>query len=162
MSTYDLSNAQKLLDQFATQRVPMIGYCQARLIEISQQRCEVMIPLSASTKNHLDCMYFGALSVGADITGGFLAMTAIEHTQQPIELLFKDFHADFLLRANGDTHFICQDGDLIQSMIQQTLDSGSRVNQTLSISAVVPTLSDQPVAQFKLTLSLKNKPSNPI
>ena len=105
-------------------------------------------------------MYFGALSVGADIAGGFLAMAIIEQTRQPIELLFKDFSADFKQRANGDTHFTCNDGQHIQTMIQQTLTTGERINHPIYVTATVPSVSLDPVATFQLTLSLKHKPSS--
>ena len=154
-----LEQAQQFLNHFANQQVPMIGFCTPTLIDISAAHCEVMLPLNERTQNHLACLYFGALSVGADITGGFLAMMAIQQSQQPIELLFKDFTADFKRRANGDTHFICHDGEHIKSMIENTLETGNRVNHPLSITAHVPTLSDQPVAQFTLTLSLKYRPT---
>ncbi len=158
MTNISLEQAQQSLKHFAHQQVPMIGFCTPTLIDISRAHCEVMLPLNERTQNHLACLYFGALSVGADITGGFLAMMTIEQSQQPIELLFKDFTADFKRRANGDTHFTCHDGEHIQSMIQNTLKTGNRVNHPLSITAHVPTLSEKPVAQFTLTLSLKYRP----
>ena len=52
---------------------------------------EIKIPLKRRTKNHLYSMYFGALSVGADITGGFLAMMCIQKTNKRVALIFKDF-----------------------------------------------------------------------
>ncbi len=159
MINTSLEHAQQSLDHFANEQVPMIGFCTPTLIDISAKHCEVMLPLNERTQNHLACLYFGALSVGADITGGFLAMMAIQQSQQPIELLFKDFTADFKRRANGDTHFVCHEGEQIQSMIQTTLDTGERVNHPLTITAHVPSLSDKPVAQFTLTLSLKYRPT---
>ena len=64
-------------------------------------------------------MYFGTLAIGADITGGFLAMTAINQIDCNLELLFKDFKADFKKLALADTHFVCNDGLLIQKMIKK-------------------------------------------
>lgn len=160
MTTIDLKAAQQLLTQFGQQRVPMIGFCQASLVDLSPSHCEITLPLTDETKNHVDCMYFGALSVGADIAGGFLAMAIIDQTKQPIELLFKDFSADFKQRANGDTHFTCNDGQHIQTMIQQTLTTGERINHPIHVTATVPSVSLDPVATFTLTLSLKHKPSS--
>jgi acyl-coenzyme A thioesterase PaaI-like protein len=159
MPEIDLTKAQHMLTQFGKTQVPLIGYCDAKLIEVSDQHCKVVLPLSDKTKNHLDCMYFGALSVGADITGGFLAMLLTELGQQPVELLFKDFSADFKRRANGDTHFVCHDGQLIQEMIQTTLATGERVNKAIFVTATVPDVAaNKVVANFQLTLSLKYKP----
>ena len=102
-------------------------------------------------------MYFGVLSVGADVTGGFLAMKSIRKSQSTISLIFKDFHADFLKRAEGDVHFICEDGLAIQNLVTLTQQTDERQNLPIHITATVPTISDEPVAKFILTLSLKKK-----
>ena len=91
---------------FGLTRIPLIFYCRPKVVSISDTRLEVKIKLNRRTKNHLNSMYFGVLSVGADVTGGFLAMKFIRESQSEIALIFKDFHADFLKRAEGDVHFI--------------------------------------------------------
>ena len=50
-------------------------------------------------------MYFGVLSVGADVTGGFLAMKLIQASKSKIALIFKDFHADFFEKGGGRCSF---------------------------------------------------------
>jgi len=62
-------------------------------------------------------MYFGVLAVGADVTGGFLAMRYIQASTSKIALIFKDFKAEFLKRAEGDVHFVCEDGIAIQNSV---------------------------------------------
>ena len=102
-------------------------------------------------------MYFGILAVGADITGGFLAMEPIKESGRNITLIFKDFKADFLKRPEGDVHFICHDGLAIRDLVKQASGSGVRHNYNLNIYATVPSLSKDVVARFELTLSLKDK-----
>ena len=126
-------------------------------MSISDTRLEVRIKLNRRTKNHLNSMYFGVLSIGADVTGGFLAMKFIRKSQTRISLIFKDFHADFLKRAEGDVHFICNDGLAIQNLVEVTEQSGERQNMPVHITAIVPNISNEPVAKFILTLSLKKK-----
>ena len=126
-------------------------------MSISDTRLEVKIKFNRRTKNHLNSMYFGVLSVGADVTGGFLAMKFIRESQSEIALIFKDFHADFLKRAEGDVHFICEDGSAIQKLIEVAEKTGERQNLPLNIIATVPTISHEPVAIFILTLSIKKK-----
>jgi len=154
-----LDQAKKLLSEFSHNKVPMIGFCQPELISLTEQHCEICLPLNQNTKNHVNSLYFGALAVGADITSGFLAIMQVEKTGKPIELLFKDFNADFKKKALADTHFICQEGDKIQAMINQALQTQQRVNQGIVVTAKTPSLStDDVIASFTLTLSLKHKP----
>ena len=101
--------------------------------------------------------YFGAFSIGADITAGFFAMHLINKSKENVQLIFKDFKADFLKRAEGDVHFYCNMGTQISDLVSKAISSHDRVNSPVLIIAKVPSLSDEIVAEFELTLSLKNK-----
>ena len=133
----------------------MIFYCNPKVLKISKQSVEIKISLRRKTKNHVGSMYFGALSVGADVTGGALALELIKKSKNKINLLFKDFKADFLKRAEGDVHFICKQGKAITSLVNKTIKTGERENMLLLIEAFVPSISNEIVAKFELTLSLK-------
>ena len=141
---------------FGFLKVPLIFYCRPKVLSISKDKVEVKIPLNRKTKNHVNSMYFGVLSVGADVTGAMIAMDIIKQTKYKINLLFKDFHADFLKRAEGDVHFICNDGPKISKMIDEVVETKKRINRSIEIIAYVPTkFKTEPVAKFSLTLSLK-------
>ena len=101
-------------------------------------------------------MYFGVLSVGADVTGGFLAMKLIQKSKSKIALIFKDFHADFLKRAEDDVYFCCDEGEKIKSLVNEVINSGKRCSIPVHITAyVIGSHGKENVAKFILTLSLK-------
>jgi len=147
----------RLIRLFGVTKVPMIWYCRPKVIEHNDEKIEIQIPLKRRTKNHLGSMYFGVLAVGADITGGFLAMDPIQDSGRNIALIFKDFKADFLKRPEGDVHFICKDGLAIKELVDKVTHSTERHNYKLNIEAIVPSISSEVVARFELTLSLKDK-----
>ena len=147
----------RLIKLFGVTKVPMIWYCRPKVIEHNDEKIEIQIPLKRRTKNHLGSMYFGVLAVGADITGGFLAMDPIQDSGRNIALIFKDFKADFLKRPEGDVHFICKDGLAIKELVDKVTHSTERHNYKLNIEAIVPSISTEVVARFELTLSLKDK-----
>ena len=142
---------------FGLTRIPLIFFCRPQVIKISSSSLEVKIKLNRRTRNHLNSMYFGVLSVGADITGGFLAMEYIRASKSKISLIFKDFQADFLKRAEGDVHFTCSEGIAIRALIQKTEETGERESMPVYITASVPSISPDPIAKFILTLSIKKK-----
>lgn len=147
----------RLIRLFGVTKVPMIWYCRPKVIEHNDEKIEIQIPLKRRTKNHLGSMYFGVLAVGADITGGFLAMDPIQDSGRNIALIFKDFKANFLKRPEGDVHFICKDGLAIKELVDKVTHSTERHNYKLNIEAIVPSISTEVVARFELTLSLKDK-----
>lgn len=143
---------------FGLTKVPLIFYCRPSVIKLTEESTVIKIPFKRRNKNHLKSMYFGVLAVGADVAGGILAMDLIRKSGRKILLIFKDFKADFLKRPEGDTHFTCNDGLAIKKLIEETIKTGERVNMPLKITATVPKLfGDEPVAEFVLTLSLKDK-----
>ena len=143
---------------FGIMKVPMILFTMPWIKEVNDQRCEVVIPLGMRTRNHLKSMYFGALCTGADVSGGFLAMRLAWKTKQPVTLIFKSFKAEFLKRAEGDVHFVCEAGGRIVEHFEQCVRTGERITFPVEVIAYVPSkLGQEPVARFELGLSLKKK-----
>lgn len=143
---------------FGLAKVPMIFFCSPRVAELTTHRCEIVIPLTRRTKNHLRSMYFGSLCVGADCAGGMIAMKIIEEDKIPVSLVFKDFKAEFLKRPEGDVHFSCENGAEIEAAVKRAMETGERQNVAVPVIATVPSkLGSEPVAKFELTLSLKKK-----
>ncbi len=144
------------LSIFGFFKVPLIWLCRPKIIQLDSNTVEVKIPLKKRTKNHLNSMYFGALAIGADVAGGVMAMDKTYKRGGRISLAFKGVKAEFLKRPEDDVHFICHDGKLIDEMLNETFDTGKRVNETVTITATCPSLyKDEPMAVFELILSIK-------
>lgn len=150
--------ATLFLRYFGAAKIPLLFYVRPAVVELSAEAVTVKIPLRRRTKNHLKSMYFGALAIGADLAGGFLAMQRIRESGEPVSLIFKSLHADFLKRAEGDVHFTCVQGREIAELVKAAVASGERVEMPVEITATVPALlGEEPVAKFTLVLSLKKK-----
>nr|WP_290731600.1 DUF4442 domain-containing protein [Halobacteriovorax sp. JY17] len=143
---------------FGLMKIPLLFWIRPSVIEMNDKRCVVKIPLSRRTKNHLNSMYFGVLAAGADCAGGLAAMKQIENSGKKVSLSFKEFEAKFFKRAEGDTHFICEQGEEISAFVQKVIASDERHHMPVKIIAKCPDkLGDEVVAEFSLLLSLKKK-----
>lgn len=143
---------------FGFLKIPMIFWLRPKVLELNQERAVIKIGLRRRTKNHLGSMYFGVLSVGADIAGGIQMMHILQNNISKISFVFKDFQAEFLKRPEADVYFTCQDGMAVANTIKKTFETHERENVTVHIIATTPSLSgDEPVARFRLTLSMKEK-----
>jgi acyl-coenzyme A thioesterase PaaI-like protein len=142
---------------FGLTKIPLLFYVGATVTEVSPERMVVRIPLRRRTRNHLGSMYFGVLCVGADCAAGALAMYLIRQQPEHISLVFKDFNAEFLKRAEGDVDFCCNQGKQIAELVAQAAASDERVERLVDVIATVPSSGQEPVARFKLTLSLKKR-----
>ena len=146
------------LRAFGIVKIPLIFFCSPRLVEMTDDVVEMIIPLNYRTKNHLGSMYFGAIAIGADTAGGLIAMRLIQRAGNQVNLVFKDFRAEFLKRPEGDVHFRSVDGAKVKALLDRTMASGERENETVEVIATCPSKSgNEPVARLFLTISLKKK-----
>ena len=136
----------------------MIGSCRPRVINVSDTEVVLSIPLNRRTRNHVGSMYIGAMTVGVDFVTGLTAMTSIKKSKKNIVLIFKDLKSSFIKRAEGETFFTCNHTKEIEAAVKKVVDSKQRVNIEVPIIATVPEkFGDEPVAEFTITLSMKEK-----
>lgn len=151
-----LTKANLYLNLFAFTKVPLIWLCRPKILKMNKEEVIIKIPLKRRTKNHLNSMYFGVLAVGADVAGGFLAMSKAQDSGRKISLAFKEVEGQFLKRPEADVVFTCSDGKLIDDMLDEAITTGERINQIVTIVATCPSISgDDVMANFNLTLSIK-------
>ncbi len=153
-----LKKANRALFWFGLIKIPLIHFIRPKILTMDADHIVVQVALNRRSKNHLNSMYFGALAIGAEITGGFLAYQLIQQKNQPVNLVFKNFTAEFLKRAEGNVQFTCKEGSAIHALVDNAIESGERQELTVNVIATVPEkLGNEPVATFTLGLSLKRK-----
>ncbi len=160
MPSFDrkLAVGNAYLKLFGLTKIPVLFFVKPSIVAWSNESITFKIPLIRRTKNHLGSMYFGVLAAGADLAGGFLAMDIIRESKEPVALIFKSMHAEFLKRAEGDVHFTCSQGNDIAALVKSAIETGERVELPVHVVATVPKLlGDEPIAKFTLVLSLKKK-----
>ena len=142
---------------FSFFRIPMIFWLRPRVLALSATSAEIKIPLTRRSKNHLHSMYFGALCVGADLAGGIQLMRILGKDIAKVSFAFKDVKGEFLKRPEADVHFVCKEGENVTQLIEKARISKERESTQVQITARVPKLNNEVVAEFTLTLSLKFK-----
>jgi acyl-coenzyme A thioesterase PaaI-like protein len=150
------AKANLILRVFGATKIPLLGFVGPRIVRLDDMTVIVRIPLNWRTKNHLNSMYFGVLAAGADTAAGYLAVERIRAKGARVDLVFKDFRAEFLRRATGDVEFRCDMGAGIAELVDSAIRTGERRELVIPVVATVPSEdAERPVARFELTLSLK-------
>jgi hypothetical protein len=148
-----------ILKLFGLFKVPFLFLSGASIQYIDQKKLIVSIPLTKLTKNHLKkrTMYFAVLTAGADCAAGFAAMRYILQSGQSIELVFEDLHAQFIKKAQSKVYFECNQIDAILELVEQAKHSFERVKLPIEVIAYQPQHTNDIIARFQLTISLKQK-----
>src|SRR6476469_1718380 len=136
---------------WSLRNVFLLFFVKPQILEINERRCVVRIPLNWRTRrNDIHAMYLGVLCMGADVASGLIAFDQAQKRKLPLSFIFKDMKAEFLKRAEGDVHFINDDGAVVQELIERALATGERQNAMVHVIATVPKkLGDEPVARFE-------------
>ncbi len=144
---------------FSRFKVPLIGYLKPKLMQIDDTEIVIKVTLNRRSKNHLNSMYFGALSIGADLAGGLHGFYHAKQAKVKMSLAFKSFQAEFLRRPETDVYFVCNQGEIVKEMVQKSKISGERINQPIEVNAYINyPKTPETVARFILELSLKVLP----
>ena len=147
-----------LLRVYSIFKIPLIAFVSPQILESSDLRTELKLPLNFRSKNHLGVMYFGALNIGAELSIALVAVKKIYDSKQTIDFLFKDYKANFLKRAEGDVHFICEEVGTVIEQVEEAARSTERINRTLKAYAIVPSVNPtEKIAEFELTLSMRKR-----
>jgi len=134
-------------------KIPMIRYTKPKLLAIDDNTVRVKIKLRRRTKNHLSSMYFGALSVGADIAGGIQVFYFSKKMDRKVSFAFKGMNAQFLKRAESDIVFESNEGQKILKAMEKSLKEGSRINDSIMVEAKND--SGEIVATFEMIVSVR-------
>ena len=158
MSRLRLIRETVALRTWAFAKIRLISYVRTRVVDVTDERCEIVVPLSWRTRNHLRSMYFGALCIGADAAAALIGLRASRNAGGRVAVIFKDMQAEFLKRAEADVHFACEEGREISELIAKADATGERLNLPIHVVATVPKLfGAEPIARFILTLSVKRR-----
>lgn len=146
-----------LINAYSFFKIPILAFVSPRIIECTTTRTAVRVRLGLRTRNHLGVMYFGAMAVGAELSIALKAVETIHNSKKKLSFIFKDFQAEFIKRADGHVHFVCDDAADVAALVHKAESDQERHNQTFSGYAYVPSKSEEPVMKFKLTLSVKQR-----
>ena len=81
---------------FGLTKVRLILFCRPKIVDINDDKVILCIPLNRQTRNHVNSMYIGAMTVGADLVTGITAMLNIRKSKRNIVLIFRILMQSFL------------------------------------------------------------------
>lgn len=140
---------------FSVVKVPLLALARPTIIELTDKRAVVKLPLNWLTKNHVSSMYFGALAMGAELSIAAQVLHRIRHDKIKLNFIFKSYRADFLKRADADVYFCCDQVAEINVLIEKALGQDERIDGTFSGIAVSKKDESVKFMSYEINISLK-------
>jgi len=139
-------------------KVPVLSYLKPTVVRLDERDCIVKIPFKRRVKNHMNSVFVGVLTSGADCASILAAMHKTRMRNVDVVFSLKTLTVNFKKRAESDVYFTCAQGLEISEYVDQALRTGERLNRIIKVVATCPdTTGDEPVAEFEVTLSLRSK-----
>src|SRR5690554_4925751 len=154
-SKISLKKMRRLLWLMGMFKIPMIAFTRPKLMLLDDNSSQVRIKLRRRSRNHLKSMYFGSLTVGADIAAGLHAFYFAEESGVKVSFAFKAIKAEFLKRATTDVYFHSNEGQLVKQAFDEAMLTKERVNRWIKVEA--KNTDNEIVAVFEMEISVKIK-----
>lgn len=154
--TMDRLKQTAMVNAYCLLKIPLLAFITPEFYDMTDEKSVIKVRLGYRTRNHLNSMYFGALSMGAELSVVAPSLRAIEKSGKRIDFIFKDFEAQFLKRADGHILFTCSQAKEIVQLIEEAAQSSERLERKFDGVATVEG-KNEPVMTYRLTLSVRRR-----
>lgn len=136
-------------------KLPSAFFSGVRVQSLDEKRCEVTVPYKWFSQNPFRSTYFACLSMAAEMSTGALAMGHLYKRKPPVSMLVIKTEGEYFKKAVDKTIFLCEDGELIRQMIEESVDTGEA--RTVKAKSIGRNKAGETVAEFYITWSFKVK-----
>jgi hypothetical protein len=152
--TSEIKKLSRFIRTLSLVKVPLLGICRPKVLELSENVAIVKLPYEFLTKNHLGSMYFGALAMGSELSIALRLLDRMRREKVPVSFIFKDFSCEFLKRAEADVHFVTEQVKAVDQLIDLAMSTSERQNGTFEGYAISEKTGEK-LMTYKLTISMK-------
>lgn len=145
----------KKLNSFLMFKLPSAWLCGVRVKEIDGNHCITGVKHSWINQNPFNSLYFAVQAMAAELSTGALVMTAIKQSGRPISMLVAQNKSRFTKKATGKISFICNDGNLITSAIDEAIKTGEGQTFWMRSHGVNEVGDEVSVFEFEWTIKVK-------
>ena len=111
-------------NQFLFFKLPSAFWCGVRVKTVTDTTCIVTVKHRWINQNPFNSMYFAVQAMAAEMATGALVIAQIKNSGKNISMLVANNKSNFSKKATGLITFTCQDGNLIEQAIKQTIATG--------------------------------------
>jgi hypothetical protein len=138
---------------FLLSKLPSAYFTGVRVKEVDEKKCIVTVPYKWFSKNPFRSTYFASLAMAAEMSTGSLSMAHLYKRKPSVSMLLVKLEAEYFKKATGKTSFICEDGELIQKTIEESIATGEA--RSVRARSTGTNKEGEKVAEFFITWSFK-------
>jgi len=143
------------LNKFLFFKLPSAFICGVRVRQLDNDRCTVTVKHRWINQNPFNSMYFAVQAMAAELSTGALVMNYIQKSGTSISMLVANNKSNFSKKATGKITFICQNGDVVKTAIENAL--ASEDGQTFWMKSIGTNEKGEQVSEMDFEWSVRKK-----
>lgn len=141
------------LNTFLMFKLPSAYITGVRTKFLDDEKCIVTVKHRWINQNPFKSLFWAVQGMAAELTTGALILKKIKATNKNIAMLLVKNDASYSKKATGRITFECNEGKLIDSVIDKTIESGE--GQTITLNVIGKNSNNIEVSRFSFTWSMK-------
>ncbi|MEO8712203.1 MAG: thioesterase [Parafilimonas sp.] len=146
--------------QFLLLKLPSAYFAGLKIEAFDETNAIISVKQKWFNKNPFGSIYFGVLTMAAEMSTGILCLGNIYNRRPGISMLVIEQKALFHKKAMGKILFTCEDGNKISAAIEEAVTTGNAVTVTCYSQGMDS--SNNLVAEFWVTWSFKQRSSKAV
>lgn len=140
---------------FLFSKLPSAFFSGVRVKTIDETKAVVTVPYKWFSQNPFKSTYFACLAMGAEMTTGLLGLVHTYKTTPAVSMLVTMVEGSYFKKATGITIFTCADGDAINAVIEDAIQSGE--GRAIRAKSTGLNTNGELIAEFFITWSFKGR-----
>ncbi|MES2621117.1 MAG: DUF4442 domain-containing protein [Bacteroidota bacterium] len=122
--TLNMLNNRLLFELFLAGRLPMGFIAGLKVKSVDLNECKITVPYRWMNQNPFNSTYFAVLSMAAEMSTGVFGMLMTNKSQPSVSMLVTKVNSEFVKKATGITTFTCNQGKLINEVVEKAIITG--------------------------------------
>ena len=141
------------INAFLIFKLPSAYLCGVRVKRLEEQKCITTVRHKWINQNPFKSLFWAVQGMAAELSTGSIIINKIKESEQNIAMLLVKNEASYSKKAIGRVTFECNEGDLIDSVIDKAIKTGE--GQTVTLNVLGSNNQNEEVSRFSFTWSMK-------
>ena len=151
-----MSKQIRKINTFFFFKLPSAWWCGVRLRSVDDKKAVVQVKHRWINQNPFKSMFWAVQGMAAELSTGILVMEKIRKSGKRISMLVLNNKASFTKKATGRITFTCEEGELLDEVIEKAISTGEGQTCWMHATGVNEDKVEVSSFAFEWTIKLKS------
>ena len=148
-----MSLSPSKINTFLMFKLPSAYLCVVRVKTLEKEKCTTTVKLRWINQNPFKSLFWAVQGMAAELSTGAIIIDKIKESKKNIAMLLISNEASYSKKATGRIYFECNEGNLVNDVINKAIETGD--GHTVTLNVVGSNSNNEEVSRFRFTWSMK-------